>query len=118
LRLSQPATWKWLNTGDVAPEAPRACPVTLIELQLVGFRTNPGRSILATIERIRSGTPSTICGIGSVFTVTWAVLLSRKTAARTTTLPRSNGPATAGVMKTSDNGAPLYGPARYALPFT
>src|SRR6476646_5807715 len=46
----------------------------------------------------------------------WAVSGSTLSATRTTTVPRSNGPATAGVIVTSESGAPLYGPARYALP--
>src|SRR3954447_11186909 len=36
--------------------------------------------------------------------------------ARTTTVPRSNGPASARIAITSENGPPPYGPARYTGP--
>jgi hypothetical protein len=41
-----------------------------------------------------------------------AVCGSMKTAARTTTVPRSKGPALAGTAITKLSGAPRYGPAR------
>ena len=75
--------------------------------QLVGFSAKPGRSTLTAIERIRSGTPSRICGIGSERIVTWAVSGSRYRAALTTMSPRSKGPATAGVIIAIESGAPL-----------
>jgi hypothetical protein len=54
--------------------------------------------------------PCRIVGSGSLTTLTDASCLSMKIAERTTTLPRSNGPATAGTTIESPNGAPLYGP--------
>src|ERR1700733_5735713 len=65
-----------------------------------------------------SGTPSRILGNGSLLTVTCVVLGLIDKAARTTTLPKSNGPASAGVTITKLNGAPSYGPAKYTWPAT
>ena len=50
-----------------------------------------------------------------MITVTCAVFGSTNNAARTTTLPRSNGPATAGTTIERPNGPPLYGPVKYTL---
>ena len=58
------------------------------------------------------GMPPTIFGSGSELAVTWVVVGSIFSAERTTTLPRSNGPAWAGTSNTRLYGAPLYGPAR------
>ena len=70
---AQPATWKRLETAALAPSLPVTVPVTAIGLQLVGLNVKPGRSIVALIVRISVGTPSMICGNGSVVTVTCAV---------------------------------------------
>ncbi len=51
------------------------------------------------------GTPSIICGNGLLTTVTWAVLGFMSIAARTTMLPRWNGPAFAGTTTARPNGA-------------
>ena len=80
---------------------------TDIGSQLVGLRVKSGRSMLASSERRRSGMPSRIRGSGSELIVICAVTGSRKIAARTTMLPRSKGPATAGAMKARESGAPL-----------
>ena len=61
-------------------------------------------------------TPPNTSGIGSETALIWAVSGLTLSATLTTTVPRSYGPATAGVMIASESGAPLYGPARYALP--
>ena len=47
-----------------------------------------------------------MCGSGSVTAVTWAVFGSTNSATLTTTVPRSNGPAVAGVITARDRGAP------------
>ena len=47
-----------------------------------------------------------MCGSGSLTVVTWAVFGSTNSATRTTTVPRSNGPAVAGVITARDRGAP------------
>src|ERR1019366_3849262 len=77
---------------------------------------NPDRSIVTLTVLIRSGTPSTSCGNGSLVVVICAVFGLMAIVARTTTFPRLNGPATAGVTMDSPNGAPLYGPVRYTRP--
>ena len=53
-----------------------------------------------------SGMPSTIVGNGSLLTVTCAVSGIMYIAARTTTVPRSNGPATAGTTTTGRTAGP------------
>src|SRR5665213_1693612 len=62
--------------------------------------------------------PSRINGNASVEIVNWDVVRSTLIAARTTTVPRLNGPAIAGTAIDSPNGAPRYGPVRYAGPET
>ncbi len=71
-----------------------------------------GRSTVTFARRSRNGTPSMTCGNGSDVVVSAAVCGSMLTKARTTTLPRLNGPATVGTTIDSPNGAPLYGPVR------
>ena len=56
--------------------------------------------------------PLTNVGNGSLVIVTSAVCGSTSIFERTTTLPRLNGPATAGVTTSRPNGAPSYGPVR------
>src|SRR6201996_6674835 len=77
---------------------------------------NFSRSTLTAIERTSSLTPPNTFGIGSDTALIWAVSGLTLSATRTTTVPRSNGPATAGVTMSIDSGAPLYGPDRYAFP--
>src|SRR6185503_17254391 len=84
----------------------------------VGLIAKLSRSIRTVSVRMRSGTPPTIVGSGSASTVRWASRVSTWIAARTTTVPRSIGPTLAGTTNTSENGAPLYGPPRYAVPGT
>ena len=59
-----------------------------------------------------------IVGSGSLATVTWAVLELMLIVCLTTTVPRSNGPASNGTISTRPNGAPLYGPVRYTFPLS
>jgi hypothetical protein len=60
-----------------------------------------GRSTVTLTVRICSGTPSRIVGNGSLTAVTCAVVGSTYRAWRTTTVPRLNGPATAGGLARS-----------------
>ncbi len=103
----QPLTWKRLSTVATAPPAPPTIPRTAVAAHEVGLNMKPGRSIASAIERIRSGTPLTTCGNGSESTVSAAVARSTSIAARTTTSPRSNGPAFAGTTIERPYGAPL-----------
>ena len=73
---------------------------------------NPGRLTSTLILRSRSCTPSTNCGNGSETIVSAAVVGFTAIDALTTTVPRLNGPATAGTTMLNPNGAPLYGPVR------
>ncbi len=86
-----------------------------VGVQLDGLNTNFVRLINTLTCLICNGIPSRMCGIaygpdGSVVTVNAAVIGFTSIFARTTTLPRSNGPAFAGFTIDRPNGAPLYGP--------
>jgi len=85
-------------------------PATVCWLQLVGLNMNPGRSIVTLTVLIRSGTPSTCCGSGSLVVVICEVTGLMPIAARTTTLPRLNGPATAGSRCLAQTEHPYMGP--------
>src|SRR5918992_587366 len=76
----------------------------------VGLSVKPGRLMSTLIDRNRTGTPFTIVGSGSDTTVICASTGSTWMACRTTTIPRSNGPAITRTAVDSPNGAPLYGP--------
>ena len=52
-------------------------------------------------------TPPNTSGMASETALIWAVIGSTLSAIRTTTVPRSNGPWTAGVITASESGAPL-----------
>ena len=80
--------------------------------QSVGLKMNPGRSIVTFAVRNRNGMPSRICGNGSLVTVNAVVFGSTLIRARTTTLPRLNGPACVGTTMLRPNGAPSYGPGQ------
>ena len=90
-----------------AAAGPADVALTCLASQLVGLVMKPGRSIESAIWRRRSGIPSRIWGTGSLTTRRWASVGSTKTAARTTTVPRSKIPAWAGTTIDSDSGAPL-----------
>ena len=68
---------------------------------------NPLRFRFRPIERMSSLTPPNTSGIASETALTWAVTGSTFSATRTTTVPRSNGPETAGVITAIESGAPL-----------
>src|SRR4029077_4993101 len=95
------------ETCAAVPCTETIVPVICSALQLVGLKTNCGRSIVTLTVCTRSGTPSRICGRGSLVTVSAAVLGSMFSAARTTTVPRLKGPALAGTMIDRPYGAPL-----------
>src|SRR5207302_6054775 len=116
-RCEQPPTWKRELTGAAKPPVDVNVPVTAIGSHDVGLIVNCGRSSVTSTWRIRSGMPSRIVGNGSDTAVACAVVGSTYRAWRTTTVPRSYGPASAGTTTASPYGAPLYGPVRYALPW-
>ena len=80
---------------------------TLVRLQFVGLNMKFGRSTVMLTERICNGIPCRIIGNGSETIRNAVVCLSTLIAARTTTVPRSNGPAIAGTTIDNPNGAPL-----------
>ena len=73
--------------------------------QLVGLRVNSLRLRLSSIDRMLSWAPPKTSGIGSETAVTCVVSGSTKRATRTTTVPRSKGPAVAGVITARERGA-------------
>ena len=75
-------------------------------LQLVGLIRKPCLLICTVMPFKRSGMPLKIVG-STLVTVTRAVYWSTLIVARVTTLPRLNGPATAGTTIDRPNGAPL-----------
>src|SRR5512146_2082209 len=87
-------------------------PILNVSRQVVGLTVKFERLIETSIERMSSFTPPNMYGIGSETAWTSAVSGLMLTAARTATVPRSYGPATAGVTNRRLIGAPLYGPAR------
>src|SRR4029077_2646975 len=77
---------------------------------------NPGRLTVTFTVCVRNGTPSIICGSGSLVTVNAEGCGSTLSAARTTTSPRLYGPAFAGTTTESPNGAPSYPVVKYTGP--
>ena len=74
--------------------------------QLVGLMVNSCFDSSSAIERMLSCAPPKTSGIGSETAVTWAVSGLTCKATLTTTVPRSNGPAVAGVTTARERGAP------------
>src|SRR6202789_442835 len=118
-RFEHAAAWKRELTLALAPWLP----VRVLEItdgsQLVGFKMKPGRVMYTRMSRTCVGIPSMINGSGSVgdgSTLAWAVRGLMRSANRSTPVPKSNGPPTAVVTLTTENGSPSYGPARYSLP--
>ena len=105
--VAQLAAWKRLLTLSLAPSLDATAPAIDMAAQLVGLNMNPARSIVTFTVFSRSGTPLRICGNGSLVTVTCEVTGLTLIAARSMTLPRLNGPATAGTTTDRPNGAPL-----------
>ena len=77
--------------------------------QLVGLRVNSGWSADTRTSRTFSGMPLRMWGIGSEAepstSPTWVTGL-RRSASRTTIVPASKGPATAGTIATALIGSP------------
>ena len=109
LNFSRPhsPTWKRLDSVAVWPSVVSSCPPKLIASQSDGLSAQPSWSIFTAIERTSSGMPCRMCGIGSETAFTCAVTGSMYSAVRTTTVPRSKGPAVAGVTIARESGAPL-----------
>ena len=105
-RPAQPPTWKRLEGFAVAPSELLSDAATDIAAQLVGLNVKFGRSSVIATERSFSGIPLRIVGSASDLAMICAVAESTNSGALTTTLPRSNGPATAGVITTALSGAP------------
>ena len=90
-------------------------PSIFIGLQLVGLNSKLGRSTLTSTRLSCSGMPRNWVGSGSETIVTDALFGLTNSFERTVTVPRLNGPATAGVTISSPNGAPPYGPVMIHL---
>jgi hypothetical protein len=103
---AQPVAPNGLIATAVLPSVEARLASTADEEQLVGLTMNPARSIATSTLRIRSGIPPTTCGKGAETIVTCASVLSICNTARVATVPRLNGPATAGTTIDSPNGAP------------
>jgi hypothetical protein len=116
-RLRHSASSYRSETWTDLPSAKSVWPLIVFSAQLVGFRKKSGLLTLTPTSRTSSGIPCRIVGNGSDTMLTVASCLSTNNAARTVTLPRSNGPATAATTIAIPNGAPLYGPVRYIRPF-
>src|SRR5664279_3402361 len=97
-RVAQPAAWKRLESGACAPPIEVTVALMAFGSQLVGLNVKPGRSRVTSTRLILRGMPLRIVGKGSETSVTCASVGSMKSAWRITTVPRSNGPATAGTM--------------------
>src|SRR6202035_1796625 len=109
---AQLVTWNGTDSDDAAPSMLCRAAVIDIGSQLVGLNVNPWRVIVTLTCLICSGMPLISGGIAygpelSLVIVSAAVSGSTWTVARTMTLPRWNGPASAGLTIESPNGAPL-----------
>ena len=111
----QPFSWTGSETGKDENAAglvgsappPFSAPAVANGEQLVPFRVNSFLLMFTATERMSSLAPPKTSGIALVAARIWAVSGSTKSGTLTTTVPRSKGPATAGVTTTSDTGAPL-----------
>ena len=110
--LSQPVNWIGVVRLAVWPPAENTLVAIAFASHEDGERMKPGRSTTTWTRRTRNGTPSRIVGSGSLTTVACASSGSMLSAWRTTTVPRSNGPATACTAIARPYGAPLYGPGQ------
>ena len=97
--MPQLPTWKGEAGVAVAPWPETIVEATACGLQLVGFSMKAGRSAITWIWRYSSGTPCSSCGIVlSEVIVSCAVIGSIWIEARTTAVPRLNGPACTGTF--------------------
>src|SRR5437588_7751583 len=108
--VTQLATWKRDDTGTIAPSVEAIVPVMDVGRHEVGLNVKPGRSIVRSTRRRRTGMPSTNVGKASDCAVTCASRGSMCSELRTSTVPRSKGPATAGTTTARPYGPPAYGP--------
>ena len=99
----------------MAPEVETIVALICFGPHEVGLSVKPGRFTSTLIDRNLTGTPLTIVGSGSDTTVMCASTGSTWIACRTTTIPRSNGPAITRTAVDSPNGAALVR-ARSATP--
>src|SRR3954452_23230002 len=112
--LRQALAWKPAPTGaelnfagsSGSPPPPKIEPEVSSLRQLVGLTMKPFLLALTSIERILSLAPPKTCGIALVVGRIRAVSGSTNSATLTATVPRSNGPAVAGVITARDRGAP------------
>ena len=88
------------------PRSPLIVPSIRIGLQLVGLNSKFGRSTFTITRLSCSGMPRSWVGSGSETIVTDASFGSMNSLERTVTVPRLNGPATAGLTISRPNGAP------------
>lgn len=103
---AQPPTWKGEETFSTAPSLEEIVPVTASGAQSVGLNMKPVLFTVRLIAFSRSGTPARIFGKASEVTVRWPSCESTAIEARTTTVPRSYGPASACTTTERPNGAP------------
>ena len=101
------ASWKREERLATWPRVEVSRPLTAITLQEVPVRVKSGLSRLTSTVRTSSGMPCRIEGIGSETAVISAVLELTWAAIRVTTVPRSKGPAVAGMIVARLSGAPL-----------
>ncbi len=106
VRLRHDPTWNGLDSAAVRAFDAGRGPEKDCALQLVGLNMNSLRSITASIVRTSVGTPSRIVGNGSVVIVNCEVSGSTSIFARTTVVPRLNGPAITGTTIDRPYGAP------------
>ncbi len=104
---AQSAAWKRLDSEELAPWLLATMALDESGAQLVGLNMNLDRSMTTLTALTSSGMPCKIVGSGSLVIVICAVCGSALIVARTATLPRLNGPATAGTTISRPNGAPL-----------
>ena len=106
-RSLQPVVWNGASTSWTVPSTAVSVPWIASGSHVEGLKMNPGRSTSTFTSRRRSGMPCRICGSGSASIVRCESVGSTWIAARTTTVPRSNGPASARIAIDRPNGAPL-----------
>ena len=102
---SQSATWKRTEGWAVAPWAEVTVEAIAIGSQLVGLRVKSGAvEVDADVAQVERDAVEDRAAAGSETAVIWAVSGSIRRALRTTTVPRSKGPATAGVTTAKTAG--------------
>ncbi len=108
-------TWNGLERLCEAPSDDVSVESTDSGPQLVGLKMKLWRSTAKDKAFRRIGTPSNTVGMLAV-AITRPEYRPTPIEARVTTVPRLNGPATAGTTIERPYGAPPYGPVRNAAP--